>query len=87
MLLKDLTFDDQGTSGVPMPDGNWLDIIVKIAEDNPAETRFYFIVISPPTAWKPTMGIQDWNNLHPLEAQTLLNHLTTKGLEHAVHQD
>jgi hypothetical protein len=88
MLLKDLAWDENGSTGVELPDGKWLDLFAQFNPQNPIESRFSLFVYSPPTGMDSKMLV--WaheTGLHPLEAQALLHKLTTEGFNDALQGD
>jgi hypothetical protein len=79
MMLKDLKFDESGTTGAKLPGGEWMDVSVVFDPENPVENKFSVTVIKPPTAMEPSLMIWERQDLHPLQAQALIVHLTSGG--------
>jgi hypothetical protein len=79
ITLKDLKFDECGTTGMKLPGGEWLDVSVVFDPENPVENKFSVTVFKPPTVMETTLMVWHRTDLHPLQAQSIIVHLTNGG--------
>jgi hypothetical protein len=79
MMLKDLKFDESGTTGARLPGGEYMEVSVVFDPENPIENKFSVTVLKPPTAMDTSTLLWVRDDLHPLQAQALIVHLTSGG--------